>query len=186
MWCPWDLGLGPPGVWRVARPPAARLLCPGAPALFRPGPGGLPAAGGPAGPQTRLFPPAGPRGDQGQGLRHLGGHVGRKVPPAAGEQRDRCGCSLYIGVQERATQMLVGAVDIVGQVPANRLGDLARDIRNDLVVEFRLDCVAGFARVDPGADVLPNAVGVRQYRWRAFAHRGGQVALLAEPSRGGG
>ena len=114
------------------------LLCPGAPALFRPGPGGLPAAGGPAGPQTSLFPPAGPRGDQGQGLRHLGGRVGRKVPPAAGEQRDRCGCSLYIGVQERATQMLVGAVDIVG---------------------------------------------VRQYRWRAFAHRGGQVALLAESSK---
>ena len=44
-WCPWDLGLGPPGdeiaLVRVARPPAA----PGAAALFQPEPGGWPGAG---------------------------------------------------------------------------------------------------------------------------------------------
>ena len=46
-WCPWDLGLGPPGdktaLVRVAGPPAA----PGAPALFRLEPGGWPGVGGP-------------------------------------------------------------------------------------------------------------------------------------------
>ena len=34
-------------MWCIARPPAVRLLCPGAPALFRPGPGELPATGSP-------------------------------------------------------------------------------------------------------------------------------------------
>ena len=45
-WCPWDLGLGPPGdkiaLVRDARPPDA----PGVPALFRPEPGGWPGVGG--------------------------------------------------------------------------------------------------------------------------------------------
>ena len=53
-------------------------------------------------------------------------------------------------------------------------------VGNILVVELCSDRVAGFACADPGADVLPNSVGVRQYRWHAFAHRGGQVALLVE------
>ena len=77
--------------------------------------------------------------------------------------------------------MLVGAVDIVGQVPTNRLADLTRlEVGNDLVVELHLDHVASFARADPGADMLPNTVRVRQYHWHAFAHHGGQVTLLAE------
>ena len=44
-WCPWDLERGPPGaeiaLVCVARPPAV----PGAPALFRPEPGGWPGTG---------------------------------------------------------------------------------------------------------------------------------------------
>ena len=124
-------------------------------------------------------------GNQGQGLRHhLFGRVRWVVSPAAGVQRDfdaSAAPGLYIGMQEGASQMLVRAVDIVGQMATNGFADLARlEVRYDLVVCLRSDHVPGFACAHPCADMVPNAAGVRQYRGHVCAHGGGQVALLAK------
>ena len=124
-------------------------------------------------------------GNQSQGLRHhLFGRVRREVSPAASVQRDfdaSAAPGLYIGMQEGASQMLVRAVDIVGQMATNGFANLARlEVRYDLVVRHRSDRVPGFACAHPCADMVPNAAGIHQHRGHVCSHGGGQVALLAK------
>ena len=70
------------------------------------------------------------RGYQGLGLfHHLGSSVGQKVPPAAGIERDLdtgASSGLHIWMQEGLSQVLVRAVDIVGQVATDWLPNLSR------------------------------------------------------------
>ena len=84
-------------------------------------------------------------------------------------------------MQEGASQMLIWAVDIVGQMATNGFADLAHlEVRYDLVVRLRSDRLPGFACAHPCSDMVTNAAGIRQYRGHVCAHGGGQVALLAK------
>ena len=145
----------------------------------------LPLLGGRLGHKQALFLGQIRGGDQGQSLHHhLFGRVRREVPPAAGIQRDfdaSAAPGLYIGMQEGAAQMHIRTVDIVGQMAADGLADLARlQVRHDLVVQLHSDRVPSFACAHPCADMVPNAAGVCQYPGHVCAHDGGQVALLTE------
>jgi hypothetical protein len=62
-------------------------------------------------------------------------------------------------------------------------GHARLEVRDHLVVEIRADRVVAVGKVDPGADVVPNAVGVVQDGGGIFVQRICQVVLLAEAVR---
>ena len=137
-----------------------------------------------AGPQTDLVPLADPRGKPGpRPPPPIFGRVRREVSSPASVHRDfdaSAAPGLYIE-QAGASQMLVRAVDIVGQMATNGFADLARlEVRYDLVVHLCSGHVPVFAYAHPCADMVPNTAGIHQYRGHVCAHGGGQVALLAK------
>ena len=105
--------------------------------------------------------------DSRQGFFDAGGSLFvRKLAEWATVQGDFDACApsgLHFRVEECSAEAQVGAVGVFRQVATDRFADFScLEVRNHFVVDLRAGCILFWRSLDPGADVLPDAVCVFQ------------------------